>query len=290
MPHLDPGAVHDDTAIWPRPLNAVRLTNTSAKFPWILRRLAKLRPWLYTPNMRRSVSYRELQERFVFEDEHLVVLNKPTGLSVMGDREDPSVVDLAAAAGVNLNWVHRIDKDTSGLVLLAKDHETHSKLTRQFSKRSVDKTYLAWVLGSDVPERGAIVLPLRLGRKGRVRVAGMRDDIVWDVDNRMYGLSTSPDGERRSYPSRSEFVRLASDGDCTLLELKPITGRRHQLRVHLAWIGYPILGDRLFVPGSADRLMLHSYRLSLEYGSLGARPTWEVSPDADFGPSIIRRR
>ena len=110
----------------------------------------------------------------VFEDEAVLVLNKPAGVSVMGERHETDLVRMAAGAGEELFPVHRIDKVTSGAVLFAKELRWHGPLTRQFATRTVGKTYLAITGPGGLPARGAIDLPLSTGRKGRVRVAAPR--------------------------------------------------------------------------------------------------------------------
>ena len=117
----------------------------------------------------------------VFEDEAVLVLNKPAGVSVMGERHETDLVRMAAGAGEELFPVHRIDKVTSGAVLFAKELRWHGPLTRQFATRTVGKTYLAITGPGGLPARGVIDLPLSTGRKNRVRVAAPRASIVADA-------------------------------------------------------------------------------------------------------------
>lgn len=222
-------------------------------------------------------------EALVAEDSAILALNKPAGISVTGERHDIDVVELAAATGETLYPVHRIDKVTSGLVLLAKDLTAHGQLTRQFNKQTAVKTYLAIVAGTGLPERGAIDLPLSVGRKNRVRIAAPRERIRhagdrWSVDARDLL-------ETKNYPSLTEFATVSRTGEYTVLALRPVTGRRHQIRVHLAWIGYPIVGDPLFdKTGAHPRTYLHSWRLGL------AAP-WRTPPELDLvappGPDFL---
>ncbi len=225
----------------------------------------------------------ELRERRrVEEDEAILALNKPAGISVTGERHDTDLVEMAAACGETLYPVHRIDKVTSGLVLLAKDLGAHGQLTRQFNKRTADKTYLAITTSTGLPDSGVVDLPLSVGRKNRVRIAAPREAItrdgdVWTVDERDLLAG-------KNYPSRTEFRTALRTDTHTLLVVRPLTGRRHQIRVHLAWIGHPIAGDPLFDrSASHPRTYLHSWRLRLE-------APWRASgelaltaePDADF--------
>ncbi|MGP3969520.1 RluA family pseudouridine synthase [Streptomyces sp. 6N223] len=204
----------------------------------------------------------------VYEDEAILALNKPPGVSVMGERHEPTdLVRVAEAAGERLFPVHRIDKVTSGLILLAKELRHHSGLTRQFNKQTVDKAYLAITRGGPggLPERGTIELPLSVGRKNRVRVAGRREDITRRGDT--WTLPPSPaagDHPRKSYPSLTHFARVWQDATHSLLAVRPVTGRRHQIRVHLAWIGHAIEGDPLFEKQPQGDCHLHSWRLAFD--------------------------
>lgn len=225
----------------------------------------------------------ELRERYlVAEDAAVLALNKPAGISVTGERHDTDLVEMAAAQGETLYPVHRIDKVTSGLVLLAKELSAHGQLTRQFNKRTAEKAYLAVTASTGLPARGVIELPLSVGRKNRVRIAAPRESIrragdTWSVDE-------SDVLAGKNYPSITEFVTVAATDRHTVLAVRPITGRRHQIRVHLAWIGHPIVGDPLFdKSGAHARTYLHSWRLRLD-ADWRTPPVLdlEARPGADF--------
>jgi tRNA pseudouridine32 synthase / 23S rRNA pseudouridine746 synthase len=223
----------------------------------------------------------------VYEDEAILALNKPPGVSVMGERHEPTdLVRVAEAAGERLFPVHRIDKVTSGLILLAKELRHHAGLTRQFNKQTVDKAYLALTRDDGVPERGTIELPLSVGRKNRVRVAGPREDITRHGDT--WTLPAGAEHAKKSYPSLTHFARVWEDPAHALLAVRPVTGRRHQIRVHLAWIGFPIVGDPLFgsTAGAADRTYLHAWQVAFDATwSDGGRVMVEAAPAPDFwGP------
>jgi tRNA pseudouridine32 synthase / 23S rRNA pseudouridine746 synthase len=229
----------------------------------------------------------------IYEDDAVLVLNKPAGLAVMGERHETDLVRLAADAGEKLYPAHRIDKVTSGALLLAKELRLHGDLTRQFNRRTVDKVYLAITRSTGLPGRGTIELPLSVGRKNRVRVAANRTAIAFDEPTARW---TIPPDEQftgvRAYPSVTMFLRVAGDEQHTLLAVHPVTGRRHQVRVHLAWIGHPIEGDPLFGrPGSpgagAGRTLLHSWRLGFDAAWAGdARIQVEAPPGADFWAAL----
>ncbi|WP_324188277.1 RNA pseudouridine synthase [Nocardia higoensis] len=210
-----------------------------------------------------ETDWSRLRERYLLaEDAAVLALNKPAGISVTGERHDTDIVESAAAAGETLYPVHRIDKVTSGLVLLAKDLGAHGMLTRQFAKRTAEKAYLAVVEGVELPDRGVIELPLSVGRKNRVRIAAPRESIR-SADGRWF-VDEADLLPTKNYPSRTEFTTLARTGGRAVLALRPVTGRRHQIRVHLAWIGHAIVGDPLFGRSGLPRAHLHSWRLRLD--------------------------
>jgi tRNA pseudouridine32 synthase / 23S rRNA pseudouridine746 synthase len=220
----------------------------------------------------------------VFEDEAVLVLNKPAGISVMGERHETDLVRLAAGAGEELFPVHRIDKVTSGAVLFAKELRWHGALTRQFATRTVGKAYLAITGPGGLPAQGVIDLPLSTGRKGRVRVAAQRASIVADAARGTWSVPESEVfGQVRTYPSVTAFATVWQDGRHALLAVRPVTGRRHQIRVHLAWIGHPVEGDPLFGPPGAPRALLHSWRLAFDAAWRGgSRVQAEAPPGPDF--------
>jgi tRNA pseudouridine32 synthase/23S rRNA pseudouridine746 synthase/23S rRNA pseudouridine1911/1915/1917 synthase len=238
----------------------------------------------------------------LLEDEAVLVLSKPVGISVVGERHDADLLSLARDAGERLLPVHRIDKVTSGAVLLAKLPSAHAELTRQFNRRSAGKVYLAVTRSRGLPERGTIDLPLSVGRKNRVRVAARRQAILPDEAGRWSVPPSEVFTHTRTYPSRTTFVRVWESRRRTLLAVQPVTGRRHQIRVHLAWIGHPVEGDPLFARPSAagtsraagasagaagapvpSRTALHSWRLAFDAPWAGdARIEVEASPGDDF--------
>ncbi len=184
----------------------------------------------------------------IFEDENLVAINKPSGLASQGG----SGIDISVDNFVSeKKWqlVHRLDKDTSGILLIAKNNKTAEFLTDAFRNKTIKKTYLALVRGVPKKSEGVINIPLRkklLGKNEKV----------------------SPDFELGK-EAITEFKLLETFGDYALLELHPLTGRTHQLRVHCKEIGHAILNDIKY--GGRDvirkdiskRLCLHAYRIEL---------------------------
>lgn len=240
---------------------------------------ADLADW---PTLRR--------ERLLAESDDYLVLDKPAGVSVTGERHETDLVRIAKQAGERLIPVHRIDKVTSGVVLLARHQAAHGPLTRQFTLRTVRKTYLAITRSTGLPPAGTVALPLGTGRKKRVRVGAPRDAIVFEAGPARWSV---PESSVRpgSFPSHTTFTRAWQGERHTLLIVRPTTGRRHQIRVHLAWIGHPIAGDPLFpapagdAPDDAVRTCLHAWRLEFD-DRAGERVIVEAAPDPAFWAPI----
>ncbi len=189
------------------------------------------------------------------------MLDKPSGVSVLADRTGaPCLWDELKSLYPRPRLVHRIDKGTSGAMLVALTEDCQRTITRAFSQRAIGKHYLAVVCGH-IPARRTLTisLPLKRGRKSRYRVAGLREEIRssphgWSID--------SSDG----LASTTRIRVLAQSRRRTLLAVQALTGRGHQIRVHLAWIGHAVAGDHLYgAPGApeqaAPRLALHCHRL-----------------------------
>lgn len=229
-----------------------------------------------------------VRARVIYEDEAVLALDKPAGVAVVGDNSADDLLTLARAAGEDVRPVHRIDKVTSGVILLAKTAAAHAALTRQFNERTVEKTYLCVVRPGGLPEGGEIDLPLTTGRKNRVRIAGQRESIAIDPATKRWSLSSHPSGDR-IYPAVTRIERLWNRDDLALIAARPMTGRRHQIRVHLAWIGHAIVGDPLFSPKGepSDRTLLHAWRLAFAApdGS-GRRIAVEAPLDDEFRAAL----
>ena len=203
-------------------------------------------------------NYMDLVSRLstVYEDDALVVVNKPSGLlSVPGKDFLPSVESITGCLSV-----HRLDQDTSGLLVLAKSAKVQAELRGQFERREVEKRYEA-MLEREMPvgQEGEIRLPLRP-----------------DVDNRPRQMVDMEHG--KSAMTRYRVMENV-DGHAHLL-LTPHTGRTHQLRVHMAeGLGNPIQGDRLYGKQSARRLMLHAGELSFTHPATGERLRFICTPE-----------
>jgi tRNA pseudouridine32 synthase / 23S rRNA pseudouridine746 synthase len=184
-------------------------------------------------------------------DDACVVVEKPSGLlSVPGRGEhlQDCLATRAQAQFADALVVHRLDMATSGLMLLARGAAAQRALSRAFAQREVHKRYVAVVHGRVEPEQGEIDLPL-----------------LADWPNRPLQKVDHAHGR----PSLTRWHVIGREADRTRLELEPVTGRAHQLRVHLRAIGHPILGDALYAPpevlAGADRLLLHAARLGFAH-------------------------
>ncbi len=188
----------------------------------------------------------------IYADNFILVLNKPAGLLSVPGRGADKTDSLATRVQVQFPdalIAHRLDRDTSGLMVLARGTEMHRRLSMAFAAREVDKRYVARVAGKPLETEGEINLP-----------------IIVDWPNRPKQHVNYETGK----PSLTRYSLLSHDAtDITsLLELEPVTGRTHQLRVHLSEIGHPILGDTLYggrVANAAERLLLHARLLSFAH-------------------------
>lgn len=183
----------------------------------------------------------------LFQDQDVLALDKPEGMAVIPERQHnrPSLVEILTA---HLSYkpfvVHRLDKHASGVVLMAKQPQAHKYLNSLFEARKVLKSYISLVHGVVKPDHGTVDTPIRnfgSGRAGVDHLAGR--------------------------PCTTKYQTLKRYQDFTLLEVQPITGRRHQIRVHLYSLGHPIVGDPLYgdkqLQARFPRLMLHSQMIGL---------------------------
>ena len=188
-------------------------------------------------------------------DEMLLVVDKPPGLlSVPGKAAGAADCLIARLHRMDgeTRLVHRLDRDTSGVMVFARSPRAQRHLGRQFERRYVQKRYVARVAG-------------------RLEGAGEMDlPLIADWPNRPRQMVS----HARGRPALTRWVALGQDGDTTRVALAPLTGRAHQLRVHMAEIGHPILGDPLYGPvyggPQAERLMLHAERLAFRHPDGGA--------------------
>jgi len=219
----------------------------------------------------------------IYEDEALLVVNKPAGMVVhpaLGHTSGtlvnavlahcPHVADVGGPdrAGV----VHRLDKDTSGLILVAKDETTRAALQHQFKRRRVTKTYLALVEGQVQPREGVIEAPMGRDKRQRKKMAVVRS----------------------GREARTQYRAVEYFAEHTLLEVRPHTGRTHQVRVHLAWLGHPVVGDAVYGRRRQrllqDRHFLHAAHLRFTHPTTGEEVTFEAPLPPELATVLKRLR
>ena len=204
----------------------------------------------------------------LYEDDDVIVVNKPSGLltHAKGGLSDESTVAEIIRPKTSFatdtdrpGIVHRLDRDTSGLLIIAKNPESAAHLQRQFAERTAKKTYIAITDGK--PKLNAAKIDLPIGRNPSA-------PSTFRID---------PNGK----PAQTTYHVLAENDAQSLVELKPTTGRTHQLRVHLAHLNAPILGDRVYGKSSDCRMMLHAQKLEIALPS-GERKVFEAAIPDEF--------
>lgn len=234
---------------------------------------------------RRPTAVAALAPRVLHESEGVLCVAKPAGMVTQPGRGHVSDTllngafalrgEALGALGADRDWglLHRLDREVSGCVLLAKTPEAYDALRSAFERRDIGKTYLAVVRGAPPSASGSCTRAI-----GEV----IRDDMK---------VATCP--PRGGEPAETRWRTLARAGERTWLEVEPVTGRLHQIRVHLATLGCPIVGDRVYradappntsrlPPGRvADPLLLHAWRL--EFPEAGRRVRVECPPPESMG-------
>jgi len=226
------------------------------------------------PTLPSPLSPEPIPLNIIYEDDDILVIDKPAGLVVHpapGHYSHtlinailshlPSLPDTGDSLRPGV--VHRLDKDTSGLILVAKNRLAHANLVNQFKERSVAKAYITLVRGHLTPELGIIEAPI--GRDPRNR-------------KRMAVVTTGRE-------ARTEYKVIRYSGDYTLLEVRPETGRTHQIRVHLSAIGYPVAGDSTYGVKSPhfSRQFIHACHIGFHLPSTGEYVEFEseLPPDLE---------
>jgi 23S rRNA pseudouridine1911/1915/1917 synthase len=246
------------------------------------------------PEDNQPESLRPIQKPLdiVFENDDVIVINKPPNLSVHQDingHQDETLINWLHGNNISLSTiggihrpgiVHRLDKDTSGVMIIAKNDKTHHFLQKQFADRTTDKTYLALVDGTPPSKTGTINSPIT------------RDQ----VDRKKMKVSSS----KKARPSITHFKLLEtytlppeakSEKKCSLLEIKIETGRTHQIRVHMASIGHPVIGDdkygsskinKIYQKIGLKRQFLHAYKLGIQITPNQEKKTFQAELSEDL--------
>ena len=251
----------------------ITVNDRTAKPSLILNIGDKLRVMI-PPAKSVSLSPEAIPLNIVYEDDDLVVVDKPAGLTVHpapGHQSHtlvnailfhyPDLTDIGDSLRPGV--VHRLDKDTSGLMLVAKNRTAQLNLTDQFKAHSVAKTYLVLVKGRLTPQNGIIEAPMGRDPRNRKRMAVVAE----------------------GKEACTEYRVIRYIGNFTLLEVMPETGRTHQIRVHLASIGFPVVGDEVYGVKSPhlSRQFMHACRLGFKLPSSGeyVEFTSELPPDLE---------
>jgi 23S rRNA pseudouridine1911/1915/1917 synthase len=215
----------------------------------------------------------------LFEDDDLLVLNKPAGLVMHpgAGHQQHTLVNALLAHCNNLSGiggkerpgiVHRLDKETSGALVIAKNDATHRDLSKQFAARTMGKIYLALVAGTPRKNTGVIDKAIERHPVHRQRMSIAR---------------------RQGRSAKTEYRVLRSSGDVSLVECTLHTGRTHQIRVHLHDLGHPVLGDKLYAgkrAGNFHRQMLHAWKLTFRHPNSGEEMTFEAPVPRDFAEAM----
>jgi 23S rRNA pseudouridine1911/1915/1917 synthase len=230
------------------------------------------------PPLPSTLTPEAIPLKILYEDADLLVIDKPAGLTVhpapghythtLANAVLAHVPDIETGDAARPGIVHRLDKDTSGLIIIAKNAAAHMKLADQFKNRTVTKVYIALIKGKLTPEQG--VIEGEIGRDPR--------------DRKKMAIVT------RGREARTEYSVLRYIKGYTLLEVHPKTGRTHQIRVHLAAIGHPIVGDAVYGTPSEylERQFLHAARLHFRLPSSGEIRDFESPLPEDLKEALDR--
>lgn len=245
------------------------LTGMEIRVPAVVRQPKKPTPGLKAPMGVSKADRDAIEKMIIYEDDHVLVLNKPFGLAVQGGTGTKKHIDgmLEGMAdrfgGERPRLVHRIDRDTTGILLVAKTREAAAKLGRTFQTRSAAKTYWALIKGVPKPPQGKIEAAL-------VKASGPDGDRV---------RKALPGEQDKAMHATSHYAVIdRAAHKAAWVSLKPVTGRQHQLRAHMHMIGHPIVGDNKYggdvnMPAENidKKLHLHARRLVIPHPKTGAK-------------------
>jgi len=220
-----------------------------------------------------------LKDIIVYQDDYILIINKPTGILTHPTDSNwlkiPQILEISQDSIASILYrdlfkyygknpermgiVHRLDRETSGIMIIAKDENTYNNLQEQFSKRQISKTYIGVVIGK-IPKNN-LIINAPIGRE-----VGDKKMKVWE-----YGREAI-----------TEIKVIKSNDKYSYLEIYPKTGRTNQIRVHLLYIGNPILGDKIYSKIQFDRLMLHSYKIKFIHPKTNKIMEFKAEPDSQF--------
>jgi 23S rRNA pseudouridine1911/1915/1917 synthase len=231
------------------------------------------------PKKKLDIAAEKIPLNIIYEDNDLLVINKPHGMVVHpapGHYEGTLVnallyhlKDLSGIGGVERpGIVHRLDKDTSGLMMVAKNDKAHLSLSKQIKDRTIEKKYIALVHGKMQKNEGIIDAPIGRSPRHRKKMTVIRSEKL------------------KSKEATTHYRVLERFRNYVLVELKLVTGRTHQIRVHLASIGNPVVGDSVYGRASNEfgikRQLLHAAQLKFNHPVSGKLMEFKAEPPADF--------
>lgn len=259
----------------------------------------------YLEPPRSQIEAKEVTFEVLFEDEDLIVINKPVGVMVHpgAGRTDPTLIEgVLHYLGTKVTFteeeietgrpgiVHRLDADTSGVMVIAKNLSCHRALSLQFQNRTILRVYKALVVG-EFPEEQLFKSYLYRDPTHRTRYQSL------EVEE-YQGLPAQKKSSKKYRYAESYFKReVVFAAQCSLISCKLATGRTHQIRIHCKTLGYPILGDQVYgtndvsknhVNGKVSRQMLHAETLGFSHPRTGDKLAFSVDPPADFQEVIER--
>jgi 23S rRNA pseudouridine955/2504/2580 synthase len=203
--------------------------------------------------------HKEIKKNVVFENQDYLVLNKPSGISVQSGTKSPkNLIDILNKFSENKKFylVHRIDKETSGIIIFASNRLFAQSLSEQFRNKQISKSYLAILHGSLSVNEGTL-----------------EHDLIFKEKNKI-----------KTFKAETDFDVLSKNKDYTYVEAVPLTGRKHQIRQQFFKINNPIVGDTKYVNphfnNNKHSLMLHSYKISFLYK--GRKKTYKIDPPSQF--------
>ncbi|MBQ4480091.1 MAG: RluA family pseudouridine synthase [Victivallales bacterium] len=244
--------------------------------------------WGWRDETPEKIQAADIPLEILFEDDDLLVINKPAGLVVhpaAGNRQGTLVSALLHYAPETFmeladdgederpGIVHRLDKDTSGVMVIAKSPDAYTRLKKDFRNHQIDKIYLAIARGHFRDGFGVIDAPIGRDEKNR-----QKRKVV----------------ENGGKDALTKYRRVGEAHGCTLLQVRLYTGRTHQIRVHLAHMGHPVLGDLLYSGGAKcppfryHRQLLHAWKLALQHPRSGERMVFTAPPAPDMASEIAR--
>ena len=217
----------------------------------------------------------EIRSWIIYKSQDIIAINKPSGIAVQGGSKQTKHIDnMLSALSLGLRrpkLVHRLDKDTSGVLILARNDLAATWLTRAFKERTIHKTYYAILEKRIKKGKGIIKAPLRKS------LIGNQEMVIVDKENGQEAVT--------------EFEVLSSSPSATLIKFHPLTGRTHQLRVHSLYIGHPIIGDKKYGNKNKEKLLLHAAEIDIPYNEqiikiLAPLPSYMKKAAQDFGLDI----